>query len=266
MKLIIILLCLFCLTNSLTSQQKFNFKEDKIEKVFDSFFKVKFPEKSEFETKEEYLQRFPKPDTSKRYLFPVDVFTFYNIEDSTFTLSILDFDETESSSFNVEEMKTVHYITNCKLKIKSNIKEFKPYTTSNSFGTKVKVTPYHLAQYYLDTLKINRISVKHNDLIAEVNKDKFWVKYGTEDYKSIDITLKLIPEVAKKHSKNVSASLRVKFFSYTDRDYYYDELEPTMSNPMEAIIEKFYLKSIIDKIIFYNKKTKEIIAEVNIIN
>jgi len=245
--LFIVTLIIFSISPMINAQEKFTYKESDPKKVIDGIFRIKMPEKDEFETLENFKKRIPKMDTTIRYHFPCSASTLYNIEDSTFTISILGF------RYNIDHI--------C-LRIDFNETKNRTYIASNALGKKVKVVAYTQQEYFLDSINLDKIKLK----TSSENKILTWIDYWKKteyDYEtsySIDINLKLIPEIAKKHSKNINTTVLTKFTGYFNRNYYDLKYEPKINNPIELTEEYYSIKAIIEKIYLYNAKTKEIVA------
>jgi hypothetical protein len=247
LKNLIFIILLLSLNQSIIPQKKLNYKTESTKSYFTYFFNVKFPDKDEYETYEQFFSRvkIPQINQDKEFSFLIpSTTTSYDPYDSMLTIS---------SGF-FERQKYPYY----KLLLLEDIKKIRTYTATNGFGNKTKVTEYEKSNYYLDSLNLEYIKLDGDTCESCLSKFEYDDKY----YNTINIELKLPPQKAKNLSKKLKSVIIIKIASYFNRDVDFDYIEPEFTNPIELTKKDFFIHGKIVKIIIYNTSNSEIIKEI----
>jgi len=250
MKFIYSVIALLILLNiPALSQIKFNKKLDSPSKIIDGIFKVKEPVKDEFETQEQFLKRLPIIDSTKFYYFAIPCETLYNIEDSTLRISFNNVNQFSN------EKKVI-------ILIASKETQNKSYKASNVYGREVKVDSYNFKEYYLCYIFPKTIKIIYKGIEKIFDWFDCFKKYKASycEENSFNIVLEMLPNEAKKLSKNIEAAFKVNFNG--KKEFSEDKIEAKINNPVEIYNETYYIDANIQEIYYYNKKTKELIFKV----
>lgn len=226
---------------------------ENIDSFFETFIKRKDkPQKSDFETVEEYNKRLPAPyDSTIIIYFSIDASKNYKYNIETQELKII------SGWFPSFQSKPIGLF-----KIKSTKLDLGTEERSNAYGAKVTIKKSSESEFYFNIINFNNIP---DSLINVETKIDSTFKYDIKKYtwKNLMMVINSPPSIAKELSQTLEIIIGVKPISYNNSSYKSDiPLKPSMDYPYLTLEQEYIIDCKLTNIILFDKASKNIIKEI----